>query len=299
MLNSCRLCALLSAVLLLCISCLKEAPQSDLLAPTEVPQDIRAFFEYQEGKAPLISAHRGGPYPGFPENCLATFDHTLNGSWGLIECDVVRTKDGQLLLMHDETLDRTTTGNGKVVDRTWAMIQGLKLKDNDGKVTDYKVPTLEEALHWAKGKAILTLDIKRSVDFEDVIDMVREQEAEQSVVMITYTLGAAKKIHRLAPELMISTTIRNQSELDRLQDSRIPLDQVIAFVGVAEPDPGLYMSLHRLGISCILGTLGNLDRRAKARGDHIYGEFVSRGADILATDRPMEVADVFASLLQE
>ena len=75
-----------------------------------------------------------------------------------MEVDLARTKDGHLILLHDNTLDRTTTGKGKPEDHTLAEIKALRLRNGCHIKTIYKVPTLEEALLAAKGKVMLNLD---------------------------------------------------------------------------------------------------------------------------------------------
>jgi glycerophosphoryl diester phosphodiesterase len=60
-------------------------------------------------------------------------------------------------------------------------------------------------------------------------------------------------------------------------------------VGVKEPEASLYAFLHQKGIACILGTLGNLDKQAAAKGNQVYKNFAVNGADIMSTDRPLEV----------
>lgn len=67
-------------------------------------------------------------------------------------------KDGHLILMHDSKLDRTTTGKGLVADHTLAEIKALQLRNGCHIKTIYKVPTLEEALLFAKGRVMLNLD---------------------------------------------------------------------------------------------------------------------------------------------
>ena len=259
-------------------------------------EEVRDFYSWAPDRIPLVSAHRGGPYPGFPENAIETFENVLKYTPAVIELDVAMTRDSVLVLMHDDELDRTTTGTGKVEDVTYEYIQGLFLEDNEGEVTEFKVPTLQEALNWSRGKALLTVDIKRSVPFEMVVDAVRETRSEAYAALISYTFPAAKKLHRLAPELMLSVTIRNEDEIQRLEETGIPWSQVIAFTGVAERSPEFNDALHEKGVFTILGVLGNLDKSAEARGDQIYAGFVKNGADILATDRPIEAAAAIRTL---
>src|SRR5690606_27567874 len=121
------------------------------------------FYTWSSDRIPMVSAHRGGPYPGFPENAIETFANILKFTPSIIELDVAMTRDSVLVLMHDDELDRTTNGTGKVEEVTFEYIQGLLLEDNHGNLTEFKVPTLKEALVWSKGKALLTVDIKQSV----------------------------------------------------------------------------------------------------------------------------------------
>src|SRR5690606_35917448 len=105
-----------------------------------------AYLRWRPGAPVLVSAHRGGPRPGLPENALATFEYALNFAPALLETDVRRTADGTLVLLHDETLDRTTTGAGPVAARTLADLRTLYLLDPEGTATPHRIPTLAEAL---------------------------------------------------------------------------------------------------------------------------------------------------------
>ncbi|MFC3415856.1 glycerophosphodiester phosphodiesterase family protein [Algoriphagus hitonicola] len=259
--------------------------------------DARQFYTWTSDRVPLVSAHRGGPYPGFPENAIETFENVLKYTPAIIELDVAMTKDSVLVLMHDDELDRTTNGTGKVNEVSYEYIQSLFLEDMDGDLTEFKVPTLEQALLWAKGKALLTVDIKRSVPFEEVVKIIDKTGAESYAALISYTFPAAKKLHSLAPELMLSVTIRNGEEIKRFEETGIPWDRVIAFTGLAERTREFNNQLHQNGAFTILGVLGNLDRSAISRGDEIYVSFVQNGADILATDRPIEAAAAIRGLI--
>ena len=261
--------------------------------------EAKEFYSWTSDRIPLVSAHRGGPYPGFPENAIETFQNVIKHTPSIIEFDVALSKDSVLVLMHDNTLERTTTGSGKVIDLTFEEIRKLKLVDNEGNETGFQVPTLEEALIWGKGKALFTVDVKREVPFEMVVDAIKKHNAEPYAAVITYSVDAAKKIHRLHPDLMLSVTIRNEEELKRFEGSGIPVDQWIAFTGTSERSPEFNAQLHGLGVFTILGVLGNLDKSAVARGDELYVDFVNKGADILATDRPIEAAEAIMSLIPE
>ena len=250
---------------------------------------LATSLRYSPDRLPQISAHRGGGmYHGYPENCLESFAYLARQMPVIIECDIAATRDSALVMMHDNTYDRTTTGTGKVNDQTLAYARTLRLKDNEGNLTNYRIPTLDETLQWGRGKVYFTLDVKRSVPYQKVVEAVQKAKAENYAVIITYSATQAELVHRLDSTLMISVTIRSEEDHNRLRAAGIPDHKMIAFVGVSEASPGLYRFLHEKGILTILGTMGNLDKMAQTRGDAAYQQFVAAGADILSTDRPLE-----------
>lgn len=261
------------------------APKKHYFISFETASEFQAFFNRKSTPYPLLSAHRGGPMPGFPENAIETFENATTYQPLIIEFDVALSKDSVLVIMHDDKLDRTTNGTGPVGEQTFASLQQLKLKDNEGNLTHFKIPTLEQVLTWGKNRVIFTIDIKRGVPYEKVIAAVRKTQSETNAIMITYSANQTAKIHNLAPDLMISASVRSAADVERLNSMGVPNDKIIAFVGTAAPDQNLYNYLHKNGISAILGTMGNLDRSAKANlNKAIYSKLVAGGADILSTD---------------
>ena len=104
-----------------------------------------------------VVSHRGD-WRGFPENSIEGLNSAIKIGVDVVEMDVQKTKDGVLILSHDATLDRCTTGKGKISDWTLDSIRTLNLKNGCAIRTKCKVPTLEEALMAAKGKIMLNLD---------------------------------------------------------------------------------------------------------------------------------------------
>lgn len=264
----------------------------------ETPQELQEFLAWSPDSRPLIGAHRGGPMPGFPENSIEAFENGLYYAPLMIECDVRQTKDGVLIMMHDETLDRTTTGSGKVEEQTWESMQDLFLTDNGGVITNFRIPSLADALKWGRGKAIIELDIKRGVPAEDVVAVIEAESAAAYTVVITYNLNAAMRYHRLNPDLVISAPASGIEGTERLLNSGIPAKNIIAWTGVFEPPREVYNMLHEKGISAILGTLGNLDRRAKTRGISVYLNILENGADIIATDNVPMMAEAINRFME-
>ncbi len=254
---------------------------------TKVPASLRDHLTYKEGRKPIISVHRGGgEMDGLPENCIESFTYIVSKMPCIIECDIEYTKDSVTFMLHDSYLDRTTTGTGKVKDKTWAELQTLTLKDNAGKVTPYKIPTLDEVLKWGKNKVIYTLDVKRNTPYRKVIESVVRNKAENYAAIITYNLNAAVEVYKINPNLLISVEIMKVADYDRLHEAGIPDKNMIAFIGTREPKKELTDFLHAKGIMTILGVLGNLDAKAEKRGNDLYKTWVNDGADILSTDRP-------------
>src|SRR5262249_7769247 len=123
------------------------------------PVNLPAFFDCLRTRSQtLVSAHRGGPARGFAENSIETFEHTLVQAPAFMEVDIARTRDGQLVLMHDDTVDRTTNGTGDVASLTLRQFQALRLKDDGGALLDAHPPSLRQALDWARGRTVLELD---------------------------------------------------------------------------------------------------------------------------------------------
>lgn len=261
------------------------APKQHYNISFKTSKEFQAFLNRKTAPYPLLSAHRGGPMAGFPENAIETFENATTYQPLIIEFDVALSKDSVLVIMHDDKLDRTTNGTGPIGAQTYVALQALHLKDNDGKLTKFKIPTLEEVLLWGKNKVLFTIDIKRGVPYEKIIAAIRKTKSETNAIVITYNANQAAKVHELAPDLMISATVKSPEDLERLNKMGVPNDKIIAFVGVSEPSKSLYDHLHAKGISTILGTMGNLDRSARANNNKaVYSNLVANGADVLSTD---------------
>lgn len=257
------------------------------------PVDIAGFFDcVRERSLTVVAAHRGGDAPA--ENAIETFDRTVRGAPGpvLLEVDVRRTSDGELVLMHDETLDRTTTGKGPVAGITLSAFRALQLKDESGRVLPSHPPTLKRALEWAKDKAILELDVKRGAPLPEVIAAVRAAHAENRVVVIVYTTEDSITMQRLAPDLMLSTPAESVAALQAVSSVRVDTSRLLGWTGTKEPNSALNIELAGKGVEVIFGTLGDpatsWDGRFAREGDVGYTAFADTGLHIIATDRPLE-----------
>lgn len=248
------------------------------------------LFKSTRSDYPNISVHRGGKaIKGYPENCLETLQYVSDSISAIFEIDVAQTKDGKLILMHDNSIDRTTNGGGSVKNINYSELRKYELVDDFGNQTNFKIPLFSNVLKWSKANnIILTIDIKRGVSQEDVINAIELANAKDVSIIITYDVEQAESAYKLAPDLLLSVSARNHEEFDRLLKTEIPTENMLAFTGTRLSDKSLYQRLHNEDIVCILGALGNLDKQAEARGDELYLRWKKLGVDILATDRPFE-----------
>jgi glycerophosphoryl diester phosphodiesterase len=282
-------------------ACEAERPSAVTGASAEEPNgwtinpggDLNAFFNcLDDAELALVSAHRGGPVAGFPENGLETLQATMAAVPAIMEVDVATSADGVLFLMHDNDLARTTTGEGPAEEATWSELVELRLEDEAGSTTDFSPPKFADVLAWAKSRTILQIDFKRSARYEDVIDEIYRQGAEGRVILIAYSMAAARKLHRLAPDMMISLSIDSQTDLNRAVASGVPADRLLAFTGLEAPKPRLLSVLDGREIESIFGTLGgrqSIDNEIEDAGDEArYPDIAALGVDIIATDRPRE-----------
>ena len=142
---------------------------------------IYAKITNPDNKEVTVVAHRAD-WRFAPENSLAAIESSIRLGADVVELDVQKTKDGQLILMHDKTLDRTTTGKGKVVEWTLASIRTLRLKNGAALRTKHRVPTLEEALLTAKGRVMVNLD-KAYPIFDEIFPILEKTGTVEQIIM--------------------------------------------------------------------------------------------------------------------
>lgn len=266
----------------------KKAPSYEV--NTTQGEEQVSYFHPKEGQV-LISAHRGGSgLVGYPENALESMQYLLKNGINLYEIDIMETEDGELMLLHDNHLERTTTGTGSVDGKTTEALRKFDLVDDFGTPTKYKIPYLKEVLTWGKeNNGYFMLDFKKGVSYQKVIEMVRQLQMENNVCLISYNTKQAKKLNKLAPEMMISVSARNEVEKDEILKSGIPTEKMMAFTGTKLSSEKLYQELREKKIPVNLGTLGNLDKKAAAKGDDLYTKWKAMGVNVFSTDRPIQV----------
>ncbi|MGD1946191.1 MAG: glycerophosphodiester phosphodiesterase family protein [Croceivirga sp.] len=242
-------------------------------------------------KSVRISAHRGGPVAGFPENALETLINTSKNVKGIMmEIDVAPTFDGVLVLMHDKKLDRTTNLTGFLKDYSLEAIKDGFLLNEDNELTNFKVPTLKEIFNWIQNENVyLSLDMKDKTIFHQVVDLINQFEVREKTEVITYSLSDAEYVHDYDPEINLSVSAGSEEVLNKLLNAKINTSKVSVFTGLTLKKKEFYQSVRNHGMTVTLGTIGNLDNKAKARGFQVFNNWNKLGINRYATDYYVEV----------
>ncbi|WP_087149369.1 glycerophosphodiester phosphodiesterase family protein [Algoriphagus resistens] len=274
-----------------------SAQELHRIAPNSAAE-LHAFFQYQEGNAPIISGHRGGKEPGYPENSLEAMEYTLQFTPAIFEVDPRITKDSVIVLFHDASLERTSNGQGKLIDHTFEELRQLQLMDVNGVLTPYKIPSLEESIAWAKGKTILNLDHKDvplAVTARTLIDL----DALSHVMITVHAPEEAAFYLSQDSRFMFSAFIRNFEELEAYEKAGIPWSQLIAYVGpLSKPEnQALYDALHQRGVKVMISAAPSYDKETDVeKRAEDYRKVIIEGADVLESDYPIAVGKAFKEL---
>lgn len=253
-----------------------------------------------------VVSHRGD-WKQFPENSLDAINSIIQMGGDVVEIDVQRTKDGQLILMHDERLDRTTNGKGLIAETTFADIQKLFLKDHNGNVTQHKVPTLKEVLLMSKGRTMLNLD-KADRFFEQVVALLQETgttdiailKGLQSIEEINNRLG----VHLDSIIFMPMVRMDNDDAEQRITSFINEMAPVVFEVGYQKSDNPLPLKAKKLvarksllWYNSLKGRNGNHDDVvSKADPDAGYGYLIDKlGARMIQTDEPARLIEYLRS----
>ena len=143
-------------------SCSAEWDARNICLGTDAANRVRVSIELAQPVANLGQRGTGPTRPEspFPENSISSFFGALDEGANGVELDVQLTADGNLIVMHDPTVDRTTTGTGCVSALTFDEIRATRLLDANGAATDERPPTLAESFTAAGGVALVNLDLR-------------------------------------------------------------------------------------------------------------------------------------------
>jgi glycerophosphoryl diester phosphodiesterase len=256
---------------------------------------VAAVGAAQTPRPTLLAAHRGGSLLS-PENSLLAFKNALALGADFIEFDVHLSRDGEVMVIHDATLDRTTTGSGPVRDRTLAELKTVRLKDRSSAVTQEPMPTLDEvtAVAAQAGRRML-LEIKvdpakaRYPGIEEkVMALLDRHGMVASTVVMSFEAPTWRRIRELRPDvatcaLYSARTLRRAgltAELDVLKAAGV------GYIGVEHTavDAAAVAEARRAGVGVGAWTVNDAGEMKR---------MIEAGVTILITDQP----DVAKTLL--
>lgn len=270
---------------------------------------LRARFADPRGV--IVVAHRGchNPAPrhslgAAPENSLRALDHCVAMGVDVMETDVLRTSDGHLVMIHDDTVDRTTNGTGRVAALSLAELRALRLRDNLGgassALTDQHVVTLDEMLAAAQGRILLNLDVKAAI-YPEVIDAVVRAGAQDRVFIKTEVGIATPPLAGLAPydrvpfmpillnaegKADLAAIFAQQLKGKRPIGAELPkmrLEQLPAVADLARRK-GMRLLVNTIFEGFIAGAFSDLDALRDPAA--VWGRLIAAGVTVFQTDEP-------------
>ena len=292
-------------ILFACI-CALMASCTSQPTPTRA-EKIRTQLLTCDESSVIVVAHRAD-WRNFPENSLEAIQSSIEMGVDMLELDVQRTKDGVLILMHDQKLDRTTTGQGNIAETTWEEISKLNLKDHKGEVTSYKVPKLEDALLLCKDRIMINLD-KADRYFDEVFALLDKTGTGDLIVMksgqpadqVREKFG--KYLNRVIymPIVTINDEASEQTINAFMEDMK-PVAFELCYSNAQSPVPAKLKTSLKGRTLLWYNTLwdwlcaGHHDDLAVEDLDGTYGFMIdSLGARILQTDRPQLMLEYLRS----
>lgn len=257
---------------------------------------------FHNPKYVTVVAHRGD-WRNHPENSLPAFQSCIEMGVDMIEIDLQRTKDGELILMHDRTVDRCTNGKGKISEMTYDEIQRLRLRpQHSASITRNHIPTLEEVLNLCKGKILINID-KGYDYFQQVYELMEKTGTTNQVIIKSgHSLEKIRKENGTVLSKVIYMPIVNLNS----EDAEARIDEFITIHPVAveccidkynQNVERLLQKLRDAGIKIWINSIwaslcdGHDDDRAVELGEpnESWGWILDRGATLIQSDRPREL----------
>lgn len=252
----------------------------------------------------LTIAHRG-LWSAAPENSLAAIRAAADIGVEFVEIDTQVTADGHLVVIHDKTLDRTTSGKGIIGASSFAAVRDTRLRVGAGgemaALTDERVPTLEEALEEARGRVFVNIDTKFPHELPLVITTVRRLGAEDHVIIKSDIEPQSRSFPVLdadwfgaIPHMPMFPVRPGQfaEDLRLIEPLRAPMIEV-KFTDIADIAAGRE-ELERQNIRLWINTLDvshNLDfndSRALKDPEGVWGALAAAGVGAIQTDTNVE-----------
>jgi len=235
----------------------------------------------------MLCAHRGGMYSDHAENSLRTLEYlekALSPAPVMAEVDIRKSKDGTLFLLHDNTLERTTNGQGKIEESTDNYLKSLRLRNGNGEVTGEKIPTLSELLDFvAKRNIFLMLDVKID-DWKQILDMVKSKSTVHKCLVLTFKVENSRKVHELSSEILVSCLVKDRNDWNEISKV-VPSTVMLAYINQATPDD-VIKEMKENRILLVSDTSEATTNNSKVYPKESYS---SMKVNVLVTDLPIEV----------
>jgi glycerophosphoryl diester phosphodiesterase len=269
---------------------------------------IMYFLKNKEIPTVFVAAHRGD-WLNVPENSVQGLLNCINLGIDIVEIDLKRTKDGFLVLMHDPSIDRTTTGKGNVLDFTLNELKKLKLRDHAGNPTEYTIPTFNEILGHAKGKIVIDID-KGYEYYNDVMNILKQTGTLNQVLFNIYNTPFNKVFeeHTDFPDDLIVMPIVDLKKTDALSIANSYKSQkncIYQFVLQSDTDHIInqYPYFGSFGLGIWVNSLkpGFKDKCFddmainKGKKEESWGWLVEKGARFIQTDYPKQLLEYLKS----
>ncbi len=170
--------------------------------PDESINPAESLADYIYKNSPLITAHRGYAEIA-PENTMSAFEAALNAGADASEFDVHMTLDGVLIVIHDESVDRTTNGTGLISELTYEYLSTLDAGSwKDPKFAGEKIPTLHQTLtYFQENNMVAVLEIKVADIVDQVLEMLFETGMDKRTVIISFEESAIRKVINEQPDI--------------------------------------------------------------------------------------------------
>ncbi|MER2030874.1 MAG: glycerophosphodiester phosphodiesterase family protein [Solibacillus sp.] len=230
-------------------------------------------------------AHRGAT-AYTPENTIAAFDLAVDMKADYIEIDVQRSKDGELVLIHDTTVDRTTDGTGKVGDLTLEQLRSLDAGSWKGEqFAGEPIPTFEEILDHYHGKIGILIELKAPELYPGIEEQVAAALIERNlhkpqnekIIIQSFNFESIKKMDQLLPKVPIGVLTSNRADttLEALQEFSTYADWFNPSYGIVTKE--LVNQVHSLGMQ-----IGSWTVRSQEAADFLF----EMGVDAIISDYP-------------
>jgi glycerophosphoryl diester phosphodiesterase len=240
--------------------------------------------------APLFAAHRGGSLL-WPENSLLAFRGAIGLGADYLEFDVHLSQDGEVVVIHDATLERTTTGRGPVREQTLAALRALRLTDRTGAAVDDAIPTLGEVVAMAaQARRRMLLEIKpdergrRYPGIEEkVLGVLDRHDMAGSTVVMAFEPETWRRLRELRPDVTAGAlysrgTLRSMGSTVA-RELRATRDAGVSLIGLQHTlvDADTVAAVRTAGLTLGVWTVNEPDALRR---------FIEARVGILITDRP-------------